>query len=70
MQEALAGSTLTVAAGNNAGNNDEIFGFHPGGANCLFGDGSVKFMKATTNVIVLRGLVTLGGGEVVSADQY
>ena len=56
--------------GNNARNNDEIFAFHPGGANCLFGDGSVKFMKATTNVVVLRSVVTLQGGEVVSADAF
>jgi prepilin-type processing-associated H-X9-DG protein len=57
-------------AGNNAKNNDEIYSFHPGGANCLFGDGSVKFMKATTSVVVLRSVVTLNGGEVVSADSY
>ena len=56
--------------GNNAGANDEIFSYHPGGANCLFGDGSVKFMKDTTSVVVLRSLVTLSGGEVISADSY
>jgi len=56
--------------GNNAGANDEIFSYHPGGANCLFGDGSVKFLKESTNVVVLRSLITLSGGEVVSADQY
>ena len=26
-------------AGNNAGANDELYSFHPGGVNCLFGDG-------------------------------
>ena len=57
-------------AGNNAGANDEIFSYHSGGANCLFGDGSVKFLKDTTNVTILRKLVTLQGGEVVSSDQY
>ena len=60
----------SATAGNNAGANDEIFSFHPGGANCLFGDGSVKFMKDSTNLVVLRSIVTLSGGEVVSADQY
>ncbi len=65
----VGGQTVTIQ-GNNAGNNDEIFSFHPGGANCLFGDGSVKFMKATTNLVVLRSVVTAAGGEVVSADQY
>ena len=64
------GPTAVTVQGNNAGNNDEIFAFHPGGANALFGDGSVKFLKATTNLLVLRNLVTLAGGEVVSSDQY
>ncbi len=64
------GPNAVVVQGNNAGNNDEIYSFHPGGANCLFGDGSVKFMKATINLVVLRSVVTLAGGEVVSADQY
>ena len=66
----LGGPTQVKVQGNNAGNNDEIYAFHPGGANCLFGDGSVKFLKSTTNLIVLRSLVTLSGGEVISADQY
>jgi prepilin-type N-terminal cleavage/methylation domain-containing protein/prepilin-type processing-associated H-X9-DG protein len=56
--------------GNNAGANDEIFSYHPGGANVLFGDGSVKFVKESVAVITLRQLVTLKGGEVVSADSY
>jgi prepilin-type N-terminal cleavage/methylation domain-containing protein/prepilin-type processing-associated H-X9-DG protein len=54
----------------DSGANDEIFSYHPGGANCLFGDGSVKFLKATVNVVILRALVTLNGGEVISADQF
>ncbi len=57
-------------AGNNAGANDEIFAFHPGGANALFGDGSVHFLKATVALNVLRNLVTLNGGEILSSDQY
>ncbi len=57
-------------AGNNAGANDELYSFHSGGVNCLFGDGSVRFIKSTVNVIVLRGLVTLNGNEVISSDQY
>ena len=56
--------------GNNAGANDEIFSYHPGGANVLLGDGSVKFLKDTIDLRTLRRLVTLAGGEVISADQY
>ncbi len=43
---------------------------HPGGANSLFADGSVKFVKASVGVPVWRALGTRAGGEVVSADQY
>ena len=59
-----------VAQGNNAGNNDEIASFHPGGANILFGDGHVAFLKDSISPVTLRGLVTLAGGEVISSDQY
>jgi prepilin-type N-terminal cleavage/methylation domain-containing protein/prepilin-type processing-associated H-X9-DG protein len=59
-----------IAQGNNAGNNDEIASFHPGGANLLFGDGSVRFLKDSVNPVTLRALVTLSAGEVISADQY
>jgi prepilin-type N-terminal cleavage/methylation domain-containing protein/prepilin-type processing-associated H-X9-DG protein len=57
-------------AGNNAGANDEIFSYHPGGANVLMGDGSARFLRDSTNVVVLRWLVTPNGGEVLSADSY
>ncbi len=59
-----------VAQGNNAGNNDELASLHPGGCNILMGDGSVRFLKDSVSPLVLRGLVTLTGGEVLSADQY
>jgi prepilin-type N-terminal cleavage/methylation domain-containing protein/prepilin-type processing-associated H-X9-DG protein len=62
-------TTSTVPA-LDSGANDEIFSYHPGGAICLFGDGSARFLKSTMNVVILRGLVTLNGGEVISADQY
>ena len=43
---------------------------HPGGANMLFADGSVHFLKATINPITYAALGSKKGGEVVSADQY
>ena len=70
MCETTPWSTTGVTAGNNAGANDEIFSFHPGGANVLLGDGSVRFLKDSINVVVLRSLVSLSGGEVISADSY
>ncbi len=55
--------------GNNAGANDELFSFHAGGVNCLFGDGSVHFVRDAINLKVLRSIVSAQGGEVVSSDQ-
>ncbi|WP_435016783.1 DUF1559 domain-containing protein [Tundrisphaera sp. TA3] len=44
--------------------------YHPGGANALFADGSVRFLKATTNQIVIWGLGSRDQGEVISSDAY
>ena len=43
---------------------------HTGGANFLFGDGSVKFLKQTISPIIYAALGSKNGGEVISADQY
>ncbi|WP_406697452.1 DUF1559 domain-containing protein [Singulisphaera sp. Ch08] len=48
----------------------EAYGFHPGGANFVFGDGSVKFVKETVSIRIFANLVTRAGGEIISADQY
>jgi prepilin-type processing-associated H-X9-DG protein len=48
----------------------EAFAFHPGGANFLVGDGSVRFVKETVNMQIFANLITRAAGEVVSADQY
>ncbi len=44
--------------------------FHPGGGNFAMGDGSVKFIKNSINLVTYRALGTRNLGEVVSADQY
>jgi len=41
---------------------------HPGGANFLFTDGSVKFLKQSINIVPYNALGSKGGGEVVSSD--
>ena len=43
---------------------------HPGGANFLFADGSVKFLKASINMGTYCALGSRNGGEVISADAY
>jgi prepilin-type N-terminal cleavage/methylation domain-containing protein/prepilin-type processing-associated H-X9-DG protein len=43
---------------------------HAGGANFLFGDGSVRFVKESTDWNVQKALSTRKGGEVTSSDAY
>jgi len=43
---------------------------HPGGANFVLGDGSVKFIKESIAPAVLQALGTRAGKEVVSSDSY
>jgi prepilin-type processing-associated H-X9-DG protein len=42
---------------------------HPGGANTLFGDGSVHFLKSAINPIPWRAMATRAFGEVISSDS-
>jgi prepilin-type processing-associated H-X9-DG protein len=43
---------------------------HPGGCNVLFADGSVRFVKSSTNMLMWMKLGTIAGNEVVSSDSY
>jgi prepilin-type N-terminal cleavage/methylation domain-containing protein/prepilin-type processing-associated H-X9-DG protein len=51
----------------NCHNIDQIWSFHPGGCNYLFGDGSVHFIKENLNFIVFKALFTREAGDDVSA---
>jgi prepilin-type processing-associated H-X9-DG protein len=44
--------------------------FHAGGANILMCDGSVKFLKDSTNMTVVWSLGSRAQGEVIGADSY
>jgi prepilin-type N-terminal cleavage/methylation domain-containing protein/prepilin-type processing-associated H-X9-DG protein len=67
------------------GGIDDFSSRHPGGANLLFADGSVHFLKSvlrnvgqrpdgstiySPSSLILQALGTRSGGEVVSADSY
>ena len=54
----------------NCTNERQVYSFHPGGANAVFADGSVHFLKETINIRVLAGLVTRAGGEVDAAGDF
>ncbi|MFM7131212.1 MAG: H-X9-DG-CTERM domain-containing protein [bacterium] len=44
--------------------------YHPGGANIVLADGSVRFLKNSTSLQTIWALGTRAGGEVISADSY
>jgi prepilin-type processing-associated H-X9-DG protein len=68
--------TTSPTAWKNDPNNAVMgqFGFrsnHPGGANFLFGDGSVHFLKESIDLQgVYRALSTRKGRELISADSF
>jgi prepilin-type processing-associated H-X9-DG protein len=64
------GATVPGACAINCTNDRQPYSFHPGGANFLFADGSVHFLKATIDIRVLAALATRAGGEVLSGSDW
>ena len=54
----------------NCTNAGEVYSFHTGGANAVFADGSVHFLRESIDIRVLARLITRAGGEVVSAGDF
>jgi prepilin-type N-terminal cleavage/methylation domain-containing protein/prepilin-type processing-associated H-X9-DG protein len=54
----------------NCSNNSEIYGFHTAGANAVFADGSVHFLRQSVDLCVLAALVTKAGSEVINGTDY
>jgi prepilin-type processing-associated H-X9-DG protein len=49
-------------------NDSEVFAFHPGGCNAVFGDGSVRFLKAGLTINQMAALLSRAGGEALNFD--
>ncbi len=49
----------------NCSNDSEVYAFHPAGANVVFADGSVHFLRSNLDLCILAALVTSAGGETV-----
>jgi prepilin-type N-terminal cleavage/methylation domain-containing protein/prepilin-type processing-associated H-X9-DG protein len=54
--------------GVNCTNNNEVYGFHPAGANVVFADGSVRILRARMDVNLVVALTTRCGGETIHPD--
>jgi prepilin-type N-terminal cleavage/methylation domain-containing protein/prepilin-type processing-associated H-X9-DG protein len=52
------------------GHTDEMYSLHPGGANVLMGDGSVRFIKQSINLLAWQALSSRSVGEVINDDAY
>jgi prepilin-type N-terminal cleavage/methylation domain-containing protein/prepilin-type processing-associated H-X9-DG protein len=59
-------NTVPGTCSVNCSNDNEIYAFHPGGANALLADGSVRLLEPSLAIDVLIALSTRNGGEVVS----
>jgi prepilin-type N-terminal cleavage/methylation domain-containing protein/prepilin-type processing-associated H-X9-DG protein len=46
----------------------QVYSFHSGGVNAVYGDGSVHFVSQGVNIRIFAALVTRNGGEVFSTD--
>lgn len=54
-----------VQVANRLGEWSTAGSLHPGGAQFTFGDGSVKFLSDSTEILVLQRLASIGDGQVV-----
>ena len=68
-------SSFTVSANCGGGsktinctNDNEIYSFHSGGANMVFGDGSVRFVRDSADLLIVASIITASNGEVFSSD--
>ncbi len=52
--------------GNGCSNDSEIFAFHPGGSNVVFGDGSVQFVINGLTMSQTQALLSRAGGEIIN----
>jgi hypothetical protein len=54
----------------NCSNVEGVYSFHLGGAQAVFGDGSVRFLRQTVSTQLMARLVTRAGGEEVDWNDY
>lgn len=63
----------TLASDEEAQGSLEVGGFgsfHTGGANFVFGDGSVRFLSYSIKPAVFKQLANRADGEIISADDF
>ena len=61
-------SGIAKSCHTNCSNGNEIYSFHSGGANHVFADGSVKFIRANMDIRQFVKLFTRAGGDIAVID--
>ena len=69
-QYSFACCNFTTSSGCDDGSFQNVNSMHPGGANVLFADGSVHFLKSSIAIKTYWALGTKANGEVISSDSY
>jgi prepilin-type N-terminal cleavage/methylation domain-containing protein/prepilin-type processing-associated H-X9-DG protein len=69
-QYTFACCNFTTSSGCDDGQYENSNSMHPGGANFLFCDGSVHFLKSSISIKTYWALGTKANGEALSSDQY
>jgi prepilin-type processing-associated H-X9-DG protein len=69
-QFSFACCNFTTSSGCDDGVFENVNSRHPGGANVLFADGSVHFLKSSIAIKTYWALGTKANGEVISSDSY
>ena len=52
----------------NGSCNNEIYGFHPGGANVLLRDVSVRFLNESVSLALVSAFVSCQGGKILPSE--
>ncbi len=65
---ATSAGSATQTLAMNGNNVDEVYSFHTGGCNHLFGDGSVRFINQSVQIGVYVGMLTRAGGEANASE--
>jgi prepilin-type N-terminal cleavage/methylation domain-containing protein/prepilin-type processing-associated H-X9-DG protein len=63
-------NNIPGACAVNCINYQEVYAFHPSGANTLFADGAVHLLKAKLGLDVIVKAITYNGGEVLPPDLF
>jgi prepilin-type N-terminal cleavage/methylation domain-containing protein/prepilin-type processing-associated H-X9-DG protein len=63
-------SQIPTSCAMNCSNNSEVYSFHPTGANVVFADGSVHFLRQSMSTCTLAALATRAGGETINPSDY